>query len=151
MVNAVPLQMDFCMNAPKKILVVDDSPVWVERLTAILKEIKNIGNISYAVTYNEAIEKMHAVKADIVLLDISLPDKNGIDLIKVFRNEYPDTMVVMVTNFADEFYRKLSKKLGANYFIDKSNEFEQIAEIIEQGSKGLKIKEVKNHLDRDAS
>jgi DNA-binding NarL/FixJ family response regulator len=126
-----------CIKLPalkpqKNILVVDDSAVWIKRLTHILKELKNVGDIAYAASYQEAIEKIQVSKPDIVLLDISLPDRNGIDLIKIFREAFPEIVLVMVTNYADEFYRNLSKKLGADHFIDKSNEFEQIAAIIEK-------------------
>lgn len=128
-----------CIKLPvlkpqKDILVVDDSAVWCQRLTHILKELKNVGSIAYAVNYQQAIEKIEVSKPDIVLLDISLPDKNGIDLIRIFREAFPEIVLVMVTNYADEFYRNLSKKLGADHFIDKSNEFEQIATIIEKQS-----------------
>jgi DNA-binding NarL/FixJ family response regulator len=65
-----------------------------------------------------------------VLLDIHLGDKSGIDLLMHIKKEYPFIKVMMVSNKASQYYRDLCAEYGADYFIDKSKEFDQIAPII---------------------
>jgi DNA-binding NarL/FixJ family response regulator len=69
-------------------------------------------------------------RPDIVLLDIHLPVKSGIELLQYIRINHPATIVIMLTNESGDYYRKICKKLGAAYFIDKSREFELIPDIL---------------------
>jgi DNA-binding NarL/FixJ family response regulator len=114
----------------KTILIVDDSPLIVKRLIDMLNELHNLGWIKHAGNYSEAIQSIKENKPRIVLLDINLPDKNGIDILRICKESNPSTKVIMITNQANEHYRKLCMKLGSDFFIDKTKEFEQIAGII---------------------
>jgi DNA-binding NarL/FixJ family response regulator len=114
----------------KTILVVDDSPLIINRLIEMLSETPNIGWIRTAGSYAEAIEAIGMHQPGILLLDINLPDKSGIEILRACRVNKSSVKVIMITNQANESYQKLCMKLGADYFIDKSKEFEQIATII---------------------
>lgn len=119
------------MDAGKKtILIIDDSPLIVKRLTDLLNELPNIEWIKQAGNYDEGLQSIKDSNPDIVLLDINLPDKSGIDLLRFCREENIPLKIVIITNQANEFYRKLCIKLGADYFIDKSKDFEQITQVI---------------------
>ena len=117
-------------NKTKIALVVDDSPLIVTKITELLKEIEDIVTIKSCGTYKEAIILLHNVKPSIVLLDINLPDKNGIALLKYIKDSIPEIIVVMVTNQSDDFYRHLCFQLGASDFIDKSADFEKLSALI---------------------
>jgi DNA-binding NarL/FixJ family response regulator len=119
------------MEIPSKtILVVDDSPLIINRLIEMLSETPNIGWIKTAGSYAEAIEIMATHRPGILLLDINLPDKSGIEILRTCRISNSRVKIIMITNQANELYQKLCFKLGADYFVDKSKEFEQIAGII---------------------
>jgi DNA-binding NarL/FixJ family response regulator len=120
------------MSLKKTLLVVDDSIVVVDRLIPLLESIENIAIVIHAGTYQEAIEMLSQIKPDMILLDINLPDKSGIELLKKIREKDREIVVIMITNHATPEYSKLCKRLGANYFFDKSKDFEMIPEVIQE-------------------
>lgn len=117
-----------------QILIVDDSLVMVARIFDSLACVKNIDAIYYAKAYKEAESFFGRLIPDVLLLDINLSltsDGNtGIDLLRYMKlNNYP-TKVVVVTNESNSYYRALCMELGADYFVDKSMEFDYIPGII---------------------
>ena len=118
------------MTSRKKILIVDDSPLIVKRLLTMLEDLPDVEWIKHAGNFHDALEQMEASKPGILLLDINLPDKSGIELLRTCKESNPEVKVIMITNQANDHYRKLCFSLGADYFIDKSKEFELIADKI---------------------
>jgi DNA-binding NarL/FixJ family response regulator len=114
----------------KSILIVDDSRIIVDRLLQMLKGLKNIGPIGHAGNYSTAVSFLAESRSDLVLLDINLPDRSGIALLQFIKSAYPNIIVIMITNQADDYYRNICQRMGADYFIDKSRDFEQIPVII---------------------
>ena len=112
------------------VLIVDDSLVIIERFIEILNEINDIELVLYASNYAEGQQLLTEIKPDIALLDINLPDKSGIELLRHIRDLGLGIKVIMITNQATNHYKKICASLGANHFFDKSNEFEQIPDII---------------------
>jgi DNA-binding NarL/FixJ family response regulator len=116
-----------------KIVTVEDSPLIVNRVKDILKEIDGIRFVGNATVIAEALELIKNEKPDAVILDIKLgPDekKNGINLLNILRNIYPGMKIIMLTNFTDIHYRTLCREYGADHFLDKSNDFDQIPQIL---------------------
>lgn len=114
----------------KTVLIVDDSNLVVERLTEMLKELKDVDNIYSAGSFTDAIRILQCTLPDILLLDINLPDTSGIELLRMVKNNYPAIMVTMVSNQSDNYYKELCRKLGADHFVDKSKSFDIIPDII---------------------
>jgi len=118
------------MAASKTVLIIDDSPIITSRLRQMLESLSNIGLILHADRYSGALPLLQDHSPHIVLLDIHLPDTNGIEVLQYIKKEYPAIIVIMMTNQAGPFYRSRCKALGADHFIDKSTEFLQIPQII---------------------
>ena len=118
------------IKSPKSLLIVDDSQIIIERVIESLKDHKTVKNIFTANNYEEAIELLKLQKLQIILLDIQLPDKSGIDLLKFVTKEYPAVKVIMFSNLIDDNYIKVCKAIGAKYFVDKSRDFELIPVIL---------------------
>jgi DNA-binding NarL/FixJ family response regulator len=116
--------------AGKSILIVDDSQIITERLQTMLEGLNNIGSIECAGDYPLAIQLLMNASFDIVLLDINLPGGNGIDLLRHIKAAHPQSNVIMFTNQAGRYYRDICIKLGADYFMDKSTEFEDTPLIV---------------------
>lgn len=112
------------------ILIVDDSVLIVEKLTGILREAISGVSIINAGTYAGATLLLNELVVDLAMLDINLPDKSGIELLRLVKKEYSKMKVVMVSNNASEQYRNICLRLGANYFFDKSRDFESIPAIV---------------------
>ncbi len=113
------------------ILIVDDNLNFIERVIRLLSDVENIGPIKIATSYDEAFSILNNEKKDIVLLDINLIGKSGIELLNKIRKMTIQCKVIMVSNHADEYYKKECKALGADYFLDKSNDFNELPGIIQ--------------------
>lgn len=96
----------------------------------MLHEVDSISEIFTARGFEEAQAVMTTHQPEIVLLEIALPGKSGFDLLAFIKAHHPDTRTMILTNLSGEVYRQKSYELGADYFIDKSGEFELINRII---------------------
>lgn len=110
------------------ILIVDDNNSFVSRMIALISETQNV-NIHSASNFEEATS-LFTDSTDLVLLDINLPGKNGMHLLKSIKESSRDCKVVMLTNHAGEFYEEQCRKLGANLLLDKTNEFHLVPGIV---------------------
>jgi DNA-binding NarL/FixJ family response regulator len=106
-------------------LVVDDSNLFRQRVACLLTD-GNLHPVLQARNYEEAVNWLLQTKVHLALLDISMPGKNGIELLKLIRNRYPGTKVWMISNHADEYYKQVCLSTGADQFFDKSLDFEEI-------------------------
>ena len=114
----------------KVVLIVDDSIIILERVIPMLEEMENVQFVAHAGSYSEAVELINGLRPDMVLLDINLPDKSGIEVLKKIKEINEEIIVLMITNHSSDYYRELCKKMGARFFFDKSIDFEIISEII---------------------
>ncbi len=113
-----------------KVLVVDDAELITARISAMVRETESVSDVFVSAGYAAAIDVLAEKQPDIVLLDIHLPQKNGMELLSYIRKNYPDIKVIMVTNKASDYYREICAAAGAHHFVDKSKEFETIPAII---------------------
>jgi DNA-binding NarL/FixJ family response regulator len=115
----------------KQLLIVDDSPLILSRLRSLLEGVPGLATIDSTGTYAGALDRLSRTPApDLVLLDINLPDSNGIELLRHLRRHHPSIIVVMLSNQGGLFYRELCLRLGASHYIDKSTEFEFIPTLL---------------------
>ncbi len=102
--------------AAKKILIVDDEEDVRLFLGDFLSE-RDL-QVSTAASGEEALQKMEKSPADVVLLDIMMPGIDGLECLKLIREKYPKTAVIMLTALKDEARIAKANKLGAlNYII----------------------------------
>lgn len=114
----------------KQVLIVDDSYTMRKRIAALLHESPLIRVVAEAGSGREAIETVEQTRPDTVLLDIYLPDQNGITLLKKFKANYPEMKVILLTTLDDPRYRKACLDLGADHFLSKTMEFERIVDTV---------------------
>ena len=113
-----------------KVFIVDDSTFLRDRLITMLSELKGIEIIGQAKGPLEAIEALTKLKPDAVILDIRMPGGNGIDVLKNIKNGRNPPLVIMFTNYPYPQYRKKCMDAGADFFFDKSTEFEKVTEVL---------------------
>ena len=123
-------------NKKLLVLMVDDNMCFIQRMLGLLDEVRNISYINIASDYDEASRLVNQDKPDLVLLDINLPGKSGIEILKKIRSQDKECKVIMLTNHADEYYRQQCSEFGADLFLDKSNDFARVPEIIGQLASG---------------
>lgn len=114
------------------ILIVDDSQIVRDRLTSMLNELGSVKIIGYADNPLSATEAIVHNKPDVVILDIFLTGGSGIHVLKNIRSRKITSKVIVLTNYAQEQYRKKCFEEGADFFFDKSIEFDRIIDIIQK-------------------
>ena len=85
-----------------KVLLVDDHKIIRDGLSAILKSEKDIQIIAEAGTGKEALDKVHCLVPDVVIMDLTLPDMGGMQVTRRILAEYPGVKVLILTMFLDE-------------------------------------------------
>jgi DNA-binding NtrC family response regulator len=105
------------MSDKRRILVVDDEDALRTVLSAELNsEGYDVGTAADGV---EALAELQKARFDLVLLDIKMPNMNGFEVLKIIKEKYAGTKVIMLTGFADLKNAIESKKLGAEDFVSK--------------------------------
>jgi len=116
----------------RPVFIVDDSPVIRDRLAALISELPNVEVVGQADIAFEAIDSIRKLRPSVVVLDISMPGGSGMHVLETIKQDRPQPMVIMLTNFAHDHYRQKCLQLGADYFFDKSTEFERVTEVLRQ-------------------
>lgn len=98
----------------------------------MLKDIEGLLWLGHAYTVNEAIDKINTQVPDLILLDIKIKEQTGFEVLEFLNVNYPETTTIIISNFTTEPYKKKSYELGAKYFLDKSQEFEKLSDIINE-------------------
>ncbi len=124
------------------ILIVDSSQLILERLADILSETAKKKMVYLANTYAAAANLVKTIQPDIILLDIYLTENKSIALLKEIKSDNKDTKVIMLTNDIDFVNEKRYWLAGADYILDKYNEFEKIPAAIDMIGIENKIKQV---------
>ena len=114
----------------KRVLIVDDSKQVRERLISLLTDYPEIRIVGQSGNGKEAMNTLDAQKPDTVILDIRLPGRNGIQLLREIKAAHPEITVIMLTNYDFEPYRKQSMQFGADYFFNKTLEFEKVVNVL---------------------
>ncbi|OHD70945.1 MAG: hypothetical protein A2W19_08240 [Spirochaetes bacterium RBG_16_49_21] len=114
----------------ERVFIVEDSALVRGRIIAMLMSLKGVDIIGISDTIKEAASSIRLNNPDTVILDIRLNDGNGIDLLQQIKDATPCTKVIMLTNYNIPLYEKRCKELGADYFFDKSKDFEKLLDVI---------------------
>jgi DNA-binding NarL/FixJ family response regulator len=113
------------------VFLVEDSSVIRDRLLEILQAIPAVKVIGHAETTADAIDQISVRQPKVVVLDIKLKGGSGIKVLETVKQRRPAIVVVMLTNYATPEFRSRCLQAGADYFLDKTNEFQNIASILE--------------------
>ena len=125
-------------GADMKVFVVEDSAAVRERIIEMIREIEDVEVVGEAATYDAAVDGIMNTRPDVAVLDIKLADDggNGIDVLIQVRKGLPAIKAIVLSNYATPQHMKASSDAGAEYFLDKSADFERITEILEQMKSG---------------
>lgn len=119
-----------------KVLITDDHPMILEGINALLAAETDM-RVTHLCT--NAIETLAAIKSerpDVALLDINLPDINGIELCLKIKSEFPDIKTIALTTFSERSYVNKMLEAGASGYLIKSSTKEEITNAIRQIYKG---------------
>jgi len=114
------------------VLIADDSDTLRGRLISLLSENPDIAIIGEARDGLGAAMLVEKLKPDVAILDIRMPRESGIDALKKIKRLHPKPILIILTNYPYHQYKEKCKEAGADYFFDKSTEFENVSELLKQ-------------------
>jgi two-component system invasion response regulator UvrY len=121
-----------------KILICDDHKIVREGLREILQQISGVSLIEEAKDANDALLLLKNDVFDVLLLDISLPDKSGLEVLKLVKEKWPSTNVLMLSMFPQEQYAIRALKLGASGYLTKNTASGELLIAVKSVSEGGK-------------
>jgi two-component system invasion response regulator UvrY len=119
-----------------KVLIVDDHPVVRRGLKDMLADAGDMVVGGEAGSAQEAMRLVGAQRWDVVVLDISLPGGNGIELVSEIRKQRPETRVLILTVYSEEQYAVRAIKAGASGFLTKNSADEKLIDAIRKIAAG---------------
>src|SRR5580658_8105815 len=105
---------------PIGILVVDDHPLLREGIASLILNQPDIKLLAEASNGREAIEIFRSHRPDVTLMDLQMPDMNGVDAIIAIRDEFPEARIVVLTTYTGDVQVFRAIKAGAQAYITKN-------------------------------
>ncbi len=138
-----------------KLIVVDDHTVVREGIKSIISSTQDIGVVAEAASGYDAIRLSRQHDYKVMLLDVALGDKNGIEVLKQIKTEKPEVQVLMFSIYREDQYAIRSLKAGASGYLNKQCTKEDLINAIRQVAGGLKYispqlaQELANNLNQE--
>ncbi len=121
-----------------RVLVVDDHPAFRRALTSALRLVKDVEVAGEAGGGMAAAEQAHLVEPDVVLMDLSMPDLDGIEAMRRIHARQPDLPVVILTAHADAGIEKEAFRAGASGFLAKGTPLEDILVVLNDAARDVR-------------
>src|SRR5690606_8924542 len=114
----------------------DDHAIVRHGLRQVVSESEDIKVAAEAGNSQEAIRLLREMEFDMVLLDISLPDKNGIETLKQIKRDRPNQPVIMLTMHAEDEFGARALKAGASGYLTQQSAHDQLLTAVRQVASG---------------
>jgi DNA-binding NarL/FixJ family response regulator len=125
-------------SSPIRVLAVDDHPLLREGICAIIATAPDIEIAGEAADGLEAIDKFRAIRPDVTLMDLQLPEMSGIDAILAIRTEFPTARIIVLTTYDGDALAERALQAGAQGYVLKSSVRKELLDAIRQVHKGAK-------------
>jgi DNA-binding NarL/FixJ family response regulator len=114
-----------------KIFIVDRSKAGWKRVSNLLDGVRNIELSGSDENDYEMVDDIEKLKPDVLILDIDMPVRKGIEFLQQIHSEHTFLAVIVFTDASCSFFRKKCLEAGAKFFFDKATEFHKVPQTIE--------------------
>jgi DNA-binding NarL/FixJ family response regulator len=125
-----PFQTLVAGEAPARVLIVDDHPVFRRGIGELIRRRSNMAICGEAENAHTALEAMRRLEPGVVMLDVSLPGANGIELIKLLLAERPRLRILVVSMHEESLYALRALRAGAKGYVMKHQAEEQLLDAL---------------------
>jgi DNA-binding NarL/FixJ family response regulator len=119
-----------------RVLICDDHQIVRQGIRQILLDTGDIRPVAEAANGPDAVARAREGGVDVVLLDIAMPQRDGLDVLKQLKGEFPRLPVLVLSTYPDRQYAVRSLKLGAAGYLNKSADSEQLTDAIRHVARG---------------
>lgn len=119
-----------CLLKVHRIIIVDNHPISRAGLKVILETTSDFAVVGEAASGREAVELCQHVQPDIILMDVQMPDGNGIETTSILHRQFPKLCIIGISAFRAEEMEADMLRAGAIGFISKETDFEQLLQKI---------------------
>jgi DNA-binding NarL/FixJ family response regulator len=119
-----------------KVFIVDDHYMVIEGIRSLLQNEKKIEWVGHASNASSCLAFLQKQQPDVILMDINMPDKSGIDLCKEVKEKYPSVFIIGLSTFNQQSFIQKMMDNGASGYVLKNATQEELIEAIEQVMKG---------------
>src|SRR6201988_4321723 len=124
---------------PIRILTVDDHPLFRNGIPALLATQPDMSLVAEASNGREAIQQFRAHRPDVTLMDLQMPEMNGLDALLAIRGEFPEARIIMLTTYSGDVQVMRSMKVGARAYLLKNLLDKELLETIRAVHAGKKV------------
>ena len=121
-----------------RILAVDDHPIFRQGIAGFLADQADMSLVAEAATGSEAIQQFRAHRPDITLMDLQMPEMNGLDAMIAIRSEFPDAKIIVLTTYSGDVQVLRALKAGARAYLVKNLLHKELLESIRAVHAGKK-------------
>jgi len=121
-----------------RILVVDDHPLLRQGIAGLVADQSDMSLVAEASNGREAILQFRALRPDVTLMDLQMPDMNGLDAIAAIRGEFPEARIVVLTTYTGDVQVLRALKAGARAYLLKNLLHKELLETIRAVHAGKK-------------
>jgi DNA-binding NarL/FixJ family response regulator len=122
-----------------RVLTVDDHALIREGVAALIANQKDMSLVGEASNGREAIEQFRSHRPDVTLMDLQMPEMNGIDALIAIRSEFPEARIIVLTTYAGDALCTRAMKAGAQAYILKGNVRKDLLDTIRAVRAGKKF------------
>jgi len=121
-----------------RILTVDDHPILRQGISALLEDESDMALVAEAANGHEAIQQFRTHRPDVTLMDLQMPEMNGLDAMIAIRGEFPDARIIVLTTYAGDVQAMRALQAGARAYLLKNSLHKELLDTIRAVHAGRK-------------